>query len=631
MYTEYVFENREYDVALRDVKSILFDIVMSEQTKVTAIIGKVQSTGDQKLQEELINLCNEQGECLHSILEISNSFKEHLQKLDSYSRELKRIEKKNMVNIITKMRKKEGKRDASPVESQDSSLMEELNKKQKELEAKQLELIEREKEAQRILSEAEAKSAQQSSVIEQPEVVEESVADVLPKATVQEETPVVEETKEMPDEEIAEIANTPVEEKTTEEEPAVEETKEIPDEETEEIANPPVEEKPAEPVTTESRDANPTEAGSSEIDKDTLATAEALGIKLPENILGGPIKFVSSATPEGESEETKEEEKEETVEEKTEETPEKTDEETAEIANPTVEETPTEETGEPVIQTVEEVSSEEPVIETTEEVVEDKEEVTEDTEEPVVEEISGPVIPVEETTEENPEEQKDVMNTTSEPVIPPVIETTEEVVEDTEEVAESTEENGGPVIPIVEIAEENTENTDTDSSVVIPVAEDSAEEQPVQAEETEEQVIKFKKDTQDQTKAILTSAVQIEKLRNSRFSQEAILNTKGFFGTNIDAVVVPQVDIPAAEDVTEQPEATTENKEELEQQLMDNNLLPNDVDSIQNQINEKMEQAKQFYEEGKTEEAQKLYEDISELNKQLQATQQKDPTLVKAA
>ena len=62
---------------------------------------------------------------------------------------------------------------------------------------------------------------------------------------------------------------------------------------------------------------------------------------------------------------------------------------------------------------------------------------------------------------------------------------------------------------------------------------------------------------------------------------------------------------------------------------MDNNLLPNNVDSIQDQINQKMEQAKQFYEEGKTEEAQNLYEEISELNKQLQSQQQ--ATLVKAA
>ena len=41
MYTDYVFENRKYDIALRDVKSILFDIVMSEQEKVTSIISKI--------------------------------------------------------------------------------------------------------------------------------------------------------------------------------------------------------------------------------------------------------------------------------------------------------------------------------------------------------------------------------------------------------------------------------------------------------------------------------------------------------------------------------------------------------------------------------------------------------------
>ena len=99
MYTEYVFENREYDVALRDVKSILFDIVMTEQAKVNAIISKVKTTGDVKLQEKLIALCNEQAECLRSLLDISNSFRENLQMLDSYSRELKRIEKKPELQV----------------------------------------------------------------------------------------------------------------------------------------------------------------------------------------------------------------------------------------------------------------------------------------------------------------------------------------------------------------------------------------------------------------------------------------------------------------------------------------------------------------------------------------------------
>ena len=217
MYTEYVFENREYDVALRDVKSILFDIVMAEQSKVTAIIGKVQSTGDIKLQEKLINLCNEQGECLHSLLDISNSFREHLQKLDSYSRELKRIEQKNIANIITDMRKNNTKREDSPVETQESSLMEELNKKQKELEAKQLELLEREKEAERMIAEAEAMSSQQiqqpeqNIPVEQPTVEETPVEEEKTEAPVEEETPKAEPT-EMTDAEIAGVATPPVEE-----------------------------------------------------------------------------------------------------------------------------------------------------------------------------------------------------------------------------------------------------------------------------------------------------------------------------------------------------------------------------------------------------------------------------------
>ena len=60
---------------------------------------------------------------------------------------------------------------------------------------------------------------------------------------------------------------------------------------------------------------------------------------------------------------------------------------------------------------------------------------------------------------------------------------------------------------------------------------------------------------------------------------------------------------------------------------MQNGLLPADNSTIQSQIEQKMTQANTLYAQGKVEEAQKLYNEISALNKQLQPEQ----TMAKAA
>ena len=55
----------------------------------------------------------------------------------------------------------------------------------------------------------------------------------------------------------------------------------------------------------------------------------------------------------------------------------------------------------------------------------------------------------------------------------------------------------------------------------------------------------------------------------------------------------------------------------MEQKLVDNGLLPGDG---QAQIEQMMNQANELYAAGKVEEAQAMYDKISELNKQIQGS-----------
>ena len=94
----------------------------------------------------------------------------------------------------------------------------------------------------------------------------------------------------------------------------------------------------------------------------------------------------------------------------------------------------------------------------------------------------------------------------------------------------------------------------------------------------------------NKTRALLTSAKQIGNLRSSRSTQEALLNSRQMSNANNN----------------------------LETQLVENGLLPADTDTMKKQVETMMEQANALYKEGKTVEAQAMYDKISELNKQIQ-------------
>ena len=289
------------------------------------------------------------------------------------------------------------------------------------------------------------------------------------------------------------------------------------------------------------------------------------------------------------------EEQEETIEQATPTIEEKTEpiEQSEDISNE-VEDTPISEQIEPE-ETI--TSSEEVVPEVSQEVQNEEQvyenqpiETTVDNTE-VVQEEQPEDAPVydengEEVADEQPSEQ--ISQEENTPLIPIVTEQTEqqqprkekeeqpssEIVEEDVVAPPSVDENGleqefSPSIPAIE----NQENV------------------TYQEDLPKEPLMTFIKVSQDSPKAILTSLKQVTNLRSSYKTQNALLSSRGTIASrNINGV------------------------DSEVQELVDNGLLAPSSENIEAMMNE----ANKLYQEGKINEAQEMYDQISILNKQLQ-------------
>ena len=288
------------------------------------------------------------------------------------------------------------------------------------------------------------------------------------------------------------------------------------------------------------------------------------------------------------------EEQEETIEQATPTIEEKTEpiEQSEDISNE-VEDTPISEQIEPE-ETI--TSSEEVVPEVSQEVQNEEQvyenqpiETTVDNTEVVQEEQpeDAPVYDenVEEVADEQPSEQ--ISQEENTPLIPIVTEQTEqqqprkekeeqpssEIVEEDVVAPPSVDENGleqefSPSIPAIE----NQENV------------------TYQEDLPKEPLMTFIKVSQDSPKAILTSLKQVTNLRSSYKTQNALLSSRVTIASrNINGV------------------------DSEVQELVDNGLLAPSSENIEAMMNE----ANKLYQEGKINEAQEMYDQISILNKQL--------------
>lgn len=300
------------------------------------------------------------------------------------------------------------------------------------------------------------------------------------------------------------------------------------------------------------------------------------------------------------------------VEENDEETyPTEEPEETIEQATPTIEETT-----EPIEQS-EDISNE---VEDTpiSEQIEPEETIT--SSEEVVPEVSQEVQNEEQVYENQPIETP-VDNTEvvqeEQPEDAQVYDENVEAVADEQPPEQISQEENTPLIPIVteqtkqqqpsKETEEQASSEIAEEDVVAPPSVDENVQQQefnpsIPAIENQENVtyqedlpkeplMTFIKASQDSPKAILTSLKQVTNLRSSYKTQNALLSSRGTIASrNINGV------------------------DSEVQELVDNGLLAPSSENIEAMMNE----ANKLYQEGKINEAQEMYDQISILNKQLQ-------------
>ena len=193
----------------------------------------------------------------------------------------------------------------------------------------------------------------------------------------------------------------------------------------------------------------------------------------------------------------------------------------------------------------------------------------------------------EEVAPEQPSEQ--VSQGENTPLIPIVTEETEQ-----QQPSEETEEQVSPEITEEGVVAPPSITTDTQQqeefAPSIPAIENQ-EEVTYQEDLKKEPLMTFIKASQDPPKAILTSLKQVTNLRMSYQTQNALLSSRGTIASrNVNGV------------------------DSEVQELVDNGLLAPSPENIEAMMNE----ANKLYQEGKINEAQEMYDQISVLNKQLQ-------------
>ena len=193
---------------------------------------------------------------------------------------------------------------------------------------------------------------------------------------------------------------------------------------------------------------------------------------------------------------------------------------------------------------------------------------------------------VEEVADEQPSEQ--ISQEENTPLIPIVIEQTEQQQPRKEKEEQPSSENVEEDVVAPPSVDEN--GLEQEFSPSIPAIENQ-ENVTYQEDLPKEPLMTFIKVSKDSPKAILTSLKQVTNLRSSYKTQNALLSSRGTIASrNINGV------------------------DSEVQELVDNGLLAPSSENIEAMMNE----ANKLYQEGKINEAQEMYDQISILNKQLQ-------------
>ena len=558
---EYIFLNKKYENAVTAIKAHLFDVISNEEKKAMRIGLEMSREGISEEQyKELQELAMKQGEDLGRVITLTSKLSDVLVRLDTYTRTLRELRKaKASTEEVEKS-----------IQATAAEVIVGINETGTDQTTK-------DKVIENVGVIAEATQVEIPEVANAQAAPAEVVAEVAPVTPVAEAAPVeaAPVVEALPADPVAPApaVETPVAEVA----PAVE-------------ATPAVEEVPASVEATPEAiptveapavvEAIPVEATPEVVPVETTPVVEAALVEAAPLIpVEAPVPEVAPEAP--------------------------TVVEVAPATDASAPLIPVEEPAAPAV--VEEAPAAAPVADASAPLIPVEEPKVEETvaeaapavvEAAPVVETAGPLIPIEEPTTAEATVETSTLAATEEvaavdndtvPLIPlpdevsaPAEAETEEKKEVEVSVANTLPTN--PLIPEVPAA-------DSPSGVVDNPVETQEEEKAEAVADTAPKKEIFTKNDTNSPKALLTSAKQIGNLRKSLSTQDALLGAR-LNGTN--------------------------NENALENQLVESGLLPADTETKKKQIEQMMEQATALYKEGKTQEAQDLYDKISAMNKQIQ-------------
>ena len=112
LYTEYIYSNKKYEHTEKNVKALLFDVVLEEEKKVRQIREAIPEIKDATKRKSLLSYCDKQEENIRNIMHITNDMSELVKNIDITSNELvidKQEELTDSMEITEKVKYEETK------------------------------------------------------------------------------------------------------------------------------------------------------------------------------------------------------------------------------------------------------------------------------------------------------------------------------------------------------------------------------------------------------------------------------------------------------------------------------------------------------------------------------------------
>lgn len=97
----YIYEDKKYEAAVRNLKATFFDIVLREEALLNNLEGRIAVEKNEEVKEKLLDLWSKQNNSLDESLELVQNLTASVRVLDSFIKELSSIDEKIVQDILS--------------------------------------------------------------------------------------------------------------------------------------------------------------------------------------------------------------------------------------------------------------------------------------------------------------------------------------------------------------------------------------------------------------------------------------------------------------------------------------------------------------------------------------------------